>query len=587
MASIVDKPKESTQSDLLEIEKYTNGLIKFINSSSTPITIGVQGEWGSGKTSLLNTIKEDLCDKSGSHHYSIWLNTWSYSLLSTPDETLIKIVSGLVSKISKLTENQTTEKGKKAASTIGSLLKTFGGGMGGIAGKAMEVTGDLIDSTVNPEQDNSIEALNRALQDVIDDAINNSDKTAFIFFIDDLDRLDPAVAVNILELIKNLFDLKNCIFVLAIDYGVVIKGLQSKFGVMTEENEWEFRAFFDKIIQLPFSMPISSYNIGKYLKSLLVDVNYFSKDNLENEQVLKNITNIVELSVGTNPRALKRLANSVSLIEIIRNDEKITSDERVIEFALICIQIAYPFIYGLIIKESDFTQWSDQLIFNVTKNKNIDEKDLEDLKDSDEFDEKWEQNVWRVCQVSSFLKKRTFQLSKLLNFIKDNMPKKKEEEMGETLDRLLSMSSVTSVSVEDHQTDSKKKYQKVKYDTWESYLQNIQDKKLPQSITTEVKEIIDTIKNYIGDHCEIRYSPAFIGFRNTLATGRQKTFAKLKIKKKGIVLELTDSNGTLKMNLPEGKVPYEKYLSIDITKDNVQTKYLPFIRQSFDEISNL
>jgi predicted KAP-like P-loop ATPase len=56
MASIVDRPKESHQGDLLEIEKYTNGLVQFIESSATPITIGVQGEWGSGKTSLLNTL---------------------------------------------------------------------------------------------------------------------------------------------------------------------------------------------------------------------------------------------------------------------------------------------------------------------------------------------------------------------------------------------------------------------------------------------------------------------------------------------------------------------------------------------------
>lgn len=84
MASIVDKPKEFNQGDLLEIEKYTNGLVNFIESSATPITIGVQGEWGSGKTSLLNTIREELCDKNSAKHYAIWLNTWEYSLLSAP-----------------------------------------------------------------------------------------------------------------------------------------------------------------------------------------------------------------------------------------------------------------------------------------------------------------------------------------------------------------------------------------------------------------------------------------------------------------------------------------------------------------------
>jgi len=307
---------------------------------------------------------------------------------------------------------------------------------------------DSIDSTLNKPQDNSIKALRKALQDVIDEAIKTSDKKAFIFFVDDLDRLDPAVAVNILELIKNLFDLKNCIFILAIDYGVVVKGLQSKFGVMTEENEWEFRAFFDKIIQLPFSMPISSYDISKYLRTLLVNVHYFSKADLEDTNVLDNIVEIVGLSVGTNPRALVRLANSVSLIEMIRGNEKIRPDERVIEFALVCMQIAYPLIYGLIQREPDFTTWDEQFVYEVLKNKKIDTSDLKLLENSDEFDEEWEQNIWKICQINSFLKLHVYQLSKLLNLIREYISKIGDESMSDTIDRLLRMSAFTSVSSE-------------------------------------------------------------------------------------------------------------------------------------------
>jgi len=585
MASIVDKPKESTQSDLLEMEKYTDGLIQFIEHSATPITIGVQGEWGSGKTSLLNTIKQDLCDKPSAKHYPVWINTWKYSLLSSPDETLVKIISGLVNQIGELTKNKNSERSKKLFASVGSAMKGFGGVMGGFGGKAIEMAGEIVEtSATDKPENNSVEALQNALQAVINEAIETSDKKAFIFFIDDLDRLDPAVAVNILELIKNIFDLEKCIFVLAIDYGVVIKGLVPKFGKMTEENEWEFRAFFDKIIQLPFSMPISSYNIGKYLQSLLVDVNYFAKDDLLNKEVLSKITSVVGLSVGTNPRALKRLANSVSLIEIIRGDEKITADERVIEFALICIQIAYPFIYTLVVKESDFTQWSDQLIYNVIKNTKIDEKDLEELKESEEFDEEWEQNVWRVCQVSSFLKQRAYQVSKLFNFIKNNMPESKEEEMGETLDRLLSMSSVTSVSAESVDT-GKKAFQKTIYDDWASYVESIKDKKLPQEIIDEAKEIIDKIQEYIGENCEVKYTPTLIALRSKIAKGRQKRFGAIRIKKKGIDLELVDTDGTLRKIFPEGRIYHEKYLYIYITNDNIEEKFFPYIKEKFDEIS--
>jgi ABC-type phosphonate transport system ATPase subunit len=495
MPSIVDKPKESHQDDLLEIEKYTNGLVKFIQTSNTPITIGVQGEWGSGKTSLLNTIREDLCTKEGSLSYAIWLNTWEYSLLSEPDETLIKIILGLINQIGLLSK-KTSKESLSTLSRLGKSLLNKASKNDGILGVVADVVNDV--NVIN--SDNTISELREELQNVIDKAIETSNKKSFIFFIDDLDRLDPTVAVSILELIKNLFDLKNCVFVLAIDYGVVVKGLQSKFGKMTEENEWEFRAFFDKIIQLPFSMPISGYNISKYLQALLVDVNYFSKEDLANEENLDKISEIVNLSVGTNPRALKRLANSVSLIEIIRGEQDITAQERIIEFALICIQIAYPTIYTLIQKESNFTTWNDNFVYGIIKNKKIDLKDLDALKESEEFDEEWEQNLWKICQISTFLKERSFSISKLLNFIKDNTPNIKDEDFGDTIDRLLNMSSVTSFST--NSVNTVKKLAKTNYGKpIKDYIIDIYNKLDDNIETTRAeleKMVFDEIKRSSG-----------------------------------------------------------------------------------------
>ena len=95
-----------------------------------------------------------------------------------------------------------------------------------------------------------------------------------LIYVDDLDRIEPRNAVSILKLLKNIFNVPNCVFVLAIDYQVIVKGLEGKFGKQTIENEWEFRAFFDKIIQLPFMMPMGQYNIGKYVNKLLLDIGF-------------------------------------------------------------------------------------------------------------------------------------------------------------------------------------------------------------------------------------------------------------------------------------------------------------------------
>jgi predicted house-cleaning noncanonical NTP pyrophosphatase (MazG superfamily) len=349
-------------------------------------------------------------------------------------------------------------------------------------------------------------------------------------------------------LIKNLFDLKNCIFVLAIDYGVVVKGLQSKFGKMTEENEWEFRAFFDKIIQLPFSMPISSYNISKYLQNLLVKVKYFDKDDLKDEKTINHISKIVDLSVGTNPRTLKRLANSVSLIEIIRGDLPVTKEERVIEFALICIQITYPFIYSLIMREPDFTSWDDRVVYSVVKNKKIDIKDLEVLKETDEFDADWEQNLWKICQVSTFLKERAFSLSRLLNFIKENIPDVQDEELNDTIERLLSMSSVTSVSVDS--VVKKEKQKRIRYAGWEEYEKVLAERRMPDKIIYYTKTIIEYINSLFDKNdITITYAPRSINFKNPHAKSRKKVFIWITIQKRKVILGMFANNEEAISNL--------------------------------------
>jgi len=53
---IVDEANAGGNKDNLGIQTHTNSLIRFISSTNTPITVGIQGEWGSGKTSLINSI---------------------------------------------------------------------------------------------------------------------------------------------------------------------------------------------------------------------------------------------------------------------------------------------------------------------------------------------------------------------------------------------------------------------------------------------------------------------------------------------------------------------------------------------------
>ena len=90
MLGITDRPVESIKDDLLGVDKHISGLSDFIKICDTPMTIAIQGDWGTGKTSFMNMVRELTCDDV----VPVWFNTWqffqfhladilSYTLLST------------------------------------------------------------------------------------------------------------------------------------------------------------------------------------------------------------------------------------------------------------------------------------------------------------------------------------------------------------------------------------------------------------------------------------------------------------------------------------------------------------------------
>lgn len=471
-SSVVDVPRQALDEDQFGIEKYKKGLIRFIENSETPITIAIQGEWGSGKTSLMNSLNYSLCGESFSSEsyknhdhpfYGVWINTWQYSLMRSQEETLISIVVSITAKIVEIIDSRHKSKFDQKLSRLLNFSKNLAKGIAGTAANqiAGEGSSDLINSLLEREREGqTISQLRDELQNVINsclelDAKNNNEnlKKGFIFFIDDLDRIDPPVAVQILELLKNIFDIKNCLFILAIDYDVVIKGLKPKFGELTDKNEREFRSFFDKIIQMPFSMPVANYSIDRFLLDNLQKIGYLDNIEMNDISISEKLSMICNLSVGSNPRSLKRLLNTISLITIINIEEdseienkSLDSKSMLINFGLICIQIAYPLIYKSLCVEGDFKKWN-QGIATKLKLRALEQSEIEKLSKSEEFDEEWEQVVYRICEKDIYLSNRVSQISQLLNIIGSLIPEGKN--LGEVIEETLELSAVTDIQAFD------------------------------------------------------------------------------------------------------------------------------------------
>jgi len=486
---IVDEPVKRGGTDELQINLHSEALIRFVSDTETPITIGIQGEWGSGKTSLINTIYHAF--DSDQKVKQIWINSWEYSLLSTPEEALLKIVNKIIEEIVDAdTDKKTRDTIKAGAEKIfkGALRV---GAQVALGKEAAAVARELLDSSGQ-----TISALRQQLTDVIDGLASRSTNPyeKILVYVDDLDRINPEDAVAILELLKNIFSVPKCVFILAIDYQVVVKGLKGKFGKMTPENEWEFRAFFDKIIQLPFNMPMGQYNIGHYVNSLLIKVG-FIEERFDDEQLKK----IIEWSIGGNPRSIKRLINSISLIKIFSSKKKQTSElyqddlmsdieantrdgyvgplseapvleasirhqemvleyrEKLLLFSLLCLQIAYPRFYDLLQKQPNITAWDEDLAFTETmgKEENVEQfaKEFKNAKRDYDFDEIWEQTIYRICYTDSRLKTRANYISQFLSFIVEKLLIRDDllcdhakYDAGVIIANILSQTAVTNVS---------------------------------------------------------------------------------------------------------------------------------------------
>ena len=459
--SLSDIPCRAEDKDEFGINPFAKGLEQFITNTGTPITIALQGEWGSGKTSLMNYLQESLCNDSGSYH-GVWINTWEYALMKDPATTLMQIITQMAAQTASDDSNRRKDVLDKVKKFGVVALKTaVNAGLGG----GSEELNALFDSPKS-----SIGKLRDELQESINTTLAESHKKGFVFFIDDLDRINPPTAAELLELLKNIFTLDKCVFVLAIDYDVVVKGLKPKFGELTDQNEREFRSFFDKIIQVPFSMPVSNYRIDSFLKESLFSIGWVTPTQRDNKLLMERITEAARLTVGHNPRSLKRLLNNLSLIKCI-NDAQDNKDKDFLQdnlsvylsFALVSMQIAYPKVYNVLNKYPCFTTWNEDIAFQLSL-KPLDDETRQGLKTMSEFDEEWEQLLYRICASDYYLQHKALNISQLLNSMRITIkkvlnPQTKEnegepfnetpEQIEENIRSAMRMSAITNLEAND------------------------------------------------------------------------------------------------------------------------------------------
>jgi len=93
--ALIDRP---TTDDLLKFKRFANpvaDIISGVADDSIQLTIGVYGEWGSGKTSFLRMVAARLREKE---IYPVWFDAWKYEKEDNLWSALLQIILNQASK---------------------------------------------------------------------------------------------------------------------------------------------------------------------------------------------------------------------------------------------------------------------------------------------------------------------------------------------------------------------------------------------------------------------------------------------------------------------------------------------------------
>lgn len=427
---ITDMPCTSEEEDLLEISKYVKGLGKFIRECQTPMSIAIQGDWGTGKTSTLNLLKKNLeADKDTNGIKCVFFNTWQYSQFNMEDSLYVSFVHNLVKQCGGNDEILRTVAGFGKLAFFKAIDWKFGTN-----------ASEILDGFEKAKKD-QMESVSK-LQEDFAKLVKKTGKR-LVIFIDDLDRLNPEVAVELLEIIKLFVNVENSIFVLAIDYEVVVKGVRKKYGENLSEEKC--RNFFDKIIQLPFKMPVERYNLTELVRKAVQEQTHMT------DEGVNIVAEFISDVMGTNPRTFKRLVNAFFLINSVNEigeeaESKTKEINDVLMFCSLCIQMCLPKLYELMVTASTKKQLKELL--EVKAAEEIRAYITKYFIDMEETDKEFNEIIKGI---------RLFH-EEVLNPVSEKF---KEEVVLEALFGLLAVTSITMVSADTAANSGRKSATKI------------------------------------------------------------------------------------------------------------------------------
>ena len=355
-----DEYLSDERDDRFSHSTYVDTILEIVSRCRTPHHIGMFGQWGTGKSTILKFLENRITknDQLRSEYIFFYIDSWKLTKESFRQQLLESLNERLGGKVKKIEDRlwnihevgQTTEF-KTDPLALAALVTLVLFAIVGFILKLVlqvDVTGYLLAVTPAVMTAPLIVALRslskasmavtlstkkiipqvqspREFQNLFIEIIQNRGNKTLIIAIDNLDRCESRLAIEMLGTIKTFMDIEGCIYIIACDDLALERHVVSERHVNDQAAVSDTKEFLRKFFQT--TIKIAPFLDGSLYK--FADEQNKKFDNSFDDKVVF----VVATAFRKNPRRIKQFLNNLYAMWLTckrREDLKIITPEGII-----------------------------------------------------------------------------------------------------------------------------------------------------------------------------------------------------------------------------------------------------------------
>lgn len=295
-----------------------------------PLTIGVFGGWGSGKTSLMKMVEKRLADVGVK---TVWFNAWKYDGKETIWNALIQTIFLAMKRDAgpgrDMFKQQVIHASKELAKYAAKVATRFVPG-----GMLREEDVDAVLAAIASGADDELFEFVNRFENEFDALVRQyvGAEGYLVVFIDDLDRCLPDNAIEVMEALKLYLDRANCVFVVGAEPEIIEEAIRRRYN---DNPSLAAVDYLEKIIQVPFVLPRMRTDMALRLADDAEVRHAFAGD--------VEMARLIRIGTNRNPRRVKRLFNAFTVAS--RSGGDLSRQEQRSLAKILVIQMRFPRFY--------------------------------------------------------------------------------------------------------------------------------------------------------------------------------------------------------------------------------------------------